>query len=271
MNCEKCLNIIILYDNYDEVKKYISDAYQHSNGLVDFILVINKDTQKKANQLLKEFPHISLCIKDYHENIGYLNALLYSLDEISIFNYKYIILSNTDITYETSNFYEQLINKEYDENIGCIAPDVYSTLTNSHSNPHYKDRLSKKRLQRSAYIFSHPVLVPIYMKLSEVKAKKNKEKKMDSCYVYCAHGCFMILTSKFASKLKGKRYAVKMYCEEGWIAGNLRNNGMKCFYDSSLIISHNEHTTTDKLGRRRQAKLFSEALKNEINEFYKDE
>ena len=270
MQHDLCLNVIVLYDNYDEVRDYIQNTIKNSADFVKIILVVNKDTKQKEQELRREFSSDVLTIKNYGENIGYLNSLLYVLDEVNVDSYKYFILSNTDIEYVTPNFFAEVISKSYNAEIGCIAPDVYSTLTKTHSNPHYMGRLSKRRLERTAFIFAHPFLAQIYMKLSWLRTLKKSDKK-DSCIVYSPHGCYMILTNRVAHIIKGKRYAVKMYTEEGWIAETLRNNALKCYYDATISVLHKEHGTTDKLGIKKQAKMFSESLYNLIDEFYEKE
>lgn len=264
---KKCLNVIVLYDNYDEVKQYIDGALVNDNRNLDIVVVVNKDSDDKAEKIASEYGNNSVLVKDFGENVGYLNSLLMTLDEVNINDYQYFVLSNTDIEYETQRFFDSLQSKEYDRSIGCIAPDVYSALTNTHSNPHYKERIKKSKIKRNIFIFSHPLLAKVYFSLAKRKtaAKSNKE---GSCYVYAPHGCFMIMTREFISKIKGQRYPVKMYTEEGWVAENLIKNKMKCFYDNELSVIHREHGTTGMLRIARQSAMFRESLQALLDEFY---
>ena len=49
---KKIMNVIIYYDNYDEVYKYMKEVNSIALGLVDIVLVVNKDTYCQAPKVL---------------------------------------------------------------------------------------------------------------------------------------------------------------------------------------------------------------------------
>lgn len=265
---EKCLNILVLYDNGDEVCQYIENVLRNGKKNVDFLLVVNKDKQHARHLIENRYRKNIIKIIDYGENVGYLNSLLLTLPNIDIDSYKYIILSNTDIAYKTEDFFGKLLSKIYDVNIGCIVPDVFSPLTKCHSNPHYKYRLTPQKIRRNIFIFSHPILARCYFKLSEYRSIRIKKKKENSSVVYAPHGCYMIFTKQFAKFLKGKKYSGCLYTEEGCIAEYLLQDKKVCFYDSSLEVVHYEHGTTGKLKKEQQAKLLAESLTGFYYDFF---
>lgn len=268
---EKCLNIIVYYDNYDEVKKYIDCAFSCSDGCLDIVIVINKDESSQISVLEKyavgKYKEAVRFI-DYGKNVGYLNALLKTVQKIDLNSYRYIILSNTDIQYVTLDFYKQLLKKSYAKNIGCIAPSVFNPKTNSYSNPHYRERISKQKFQRLYFIFSNATLGLIYLRLAGLKSSKKDTVEQSSQYVYSPHGCFMIFTKEFVGKIVGFEYGVKMYSEESCVGELLKQHGMKCYFDSSLRVTHNESTVTGKIDYRKRFKLWRESIGYILKEFY---
>ena len=266
----KCLNTIIYYDNPEEVKSYISEVNAIADNSVDIILIVNSNNKKELNKLIEELKYNNITVLDvidYKENVGYLNALLKTILKINVDSYDYFILSNTDIHYD-KNFFYRLSHKKYSKDIGCIAPCVFASRSNSYSNPHYLFRIPRKKLERLAILFGFPLLGKIYLKFAEIKAHNKKNKKQASCYVYSPHGCYMIFTKSFIKKIKGYVYGVKMYSEESAIGELLLRNGYKCYYDSNIKVVHQESTVTGKVNYKNRFQLWKTSLEYILNEFY---
>lgn len=266
----KCLNVIVYYDNPKEIKSYISECLLNSSN-VDIGVVINSDKKHIADELLNTIQENTnrVHIYNFGENVGYLNSLLKVLQNQAYRDYEYYILSNTDISYETLNFYEKLVLKQYKSDIGCIAPSVYSEKSNSFSNPHYKNRTSKKKFKMLSVLFSSPVLGKLYLKLAEMRSKKHSTNdEEDSCYVYSPHGCFMIFTKDFIQKIYGYLYGVTLYSEEACVGELLLRSGKKCFFDNTLRVRHLESTVTGKINYKRRFKYWKKSIDYILKEFY---
>lgn len=267
----KCLNVIIFYDNRIEVESYINEVFSIAKGFVDIILVVNSDRDNQSEEMIKNLIGKGIdCVRvvNFGENVGYLNSMLFTIKDNILDNYKYIILSNTDIRYETKDFFQRLIRTEYPDCVGCIAPSVYSPQSNSYSNPHYTNRVSREKLESLVQIFKHPFLAKIYLRLSAIKAAKTKTEKQDSCYVYSPHGCYMIFTNAFTSALRGYEYGVKMYSEESAIGELLVKYGKKCFYDSDITVVHEESSVTGRMDYNRRFLAWRESIEYILQEFY---
>lgn len=245
--------------------EYISEVTQISDGTVDVAVVINKNTHKDNLEDL-----CTACGKlvDYGENVGYLNSMLRYIRENDVSQYDYIILSNTDIHYEMKSFFSRLAENRYNPDIGCIAPSVFSTMTQSYQNPHYVERIPKEKFKRLARIFSHPSLGLLYLRLSEWKAKGETSEKKSSCYVYSPNGSYMIFTKEFIARIKGYEYGVKLYSEESCIGELLCKNGLRCFYDESIEVIHEESTVTGKINYRERFAAWRESIEYILHEFY---
>ena len=267
----KCLNIIIFYENREEVENYICEVASISNGLVDIMLVVNKDECSHVTEMdidLRAKGIDCFQIIDYGTNVGYLNAMLKTVQNVAIDEYDYIILSNTDIHYETRNFFQELCSKKYPSGIGCIAPSVFATQNNSYSNPHYMKRIPKAKLERLVKIFKYPTLGKCYLWFAGLKAKKTKTRKQSSCFVYSPHGCYMIFTKIFIKKILGYEYGVILYSEESVVGELLLRNSMKCYYDDSLSVLHRASSVTGRINYEKRFKVWRESLEYILKEFY---
>ena len=267
----KCLNIIIFYENREEVQNYISEIASIADGLVDIALVVNSDKNSQVQAMSDELRLKGVScfqIIDYQENVGYLNSLLKTIKIVDVNKYDYIILSNTDIQYEMKDFFQKLLSKKYDSSIGCIAPSVYASRTSSFSNPHYLERIPRDKLEFLSRLFKYPMLAKCYLKLGGWKAKRKKSLKKPSCYVYSPHGCYMIFTKAFINKILEYEYGVKMYSEESAIGELLLKHKMKCYYDNTISVIHQESTVTGKINYKKRFAAWQESLDYIIQEFY---
>lgn len=270
---KKILNVIVFYNNYDEVCNYISEVTRISNSFVDLAIVINNDINCKVEKLKKLFAQSkNIFWIDYGENIGYLNSMLRTVFEFDILKYKYVILSNTDIYYDSKDFFLKLISKNYDPQIGCVAPSIFSSKTESYQNPHYLHRVSKRKIQALILIFKFPAVSNLYLFFSGWRAKYKKKQKASSCYLYSPNGAYMIFTNSFITIIKNHKYeyGVKLYSEESWIGELLLRNNLKCYYDSTIQVIHQESTVTGKINYKKRFAVWRESLQYILNEFYKD-
>lgn len=263
----KCLNVIVLYDNAKEVRKYIKETNDISCGMVDIVLVVNKDTENESDRILMEFQD---CIRiiNYNENVGYLNALLKTIKNGALSCYDYYILSNTDITYAQKDFFIILDGSKYKKDVGCIAPSIFSTKIKNYQNPHYKERITKSKFERIDKVFHYPILARLYLVLSSLKSRNKKLEKQESCYVYSPNGAYMIFTEDFIKKIKGYEYGVKLYSEESCIGELLLRNNMKCYYDSTIEVIHQESTVTGKIDYRERFRAWRDSIEYILREFY---
>ncbi len=267
----KCLNVIVFYENREEIERYISEVSEIAEGMTDIVLVVNSDRDKQVPSLdksLKEKGINCYIIADYGENVGYLNALLKTIISINIEPYDYVILSNTDIRYEMKSFFPELAKKTYGPDIGCIAPSVLSTKTGGYQNPHYRERIPREHFEKLIRIFRHPFLGKMYLKLAGLKAGTVKKGKQDSCYVYSPNGAYMIFTADFIQRMKGYEYGVLLYSEESCIGEMLLKNGMKCYYDSTIEVIHSESTVTGKIDYRKRFNAWRESMEYILRTFY---
>ena len=266
MREEEIINIVICYNNASEVMEYYKEILSLNEGnKVGYIVVINSSADGETDSLIRfgqENEHVY--VYDPGRNLGYMNGLLHGYREYRAHTGslpEYVIMSNTDIAFRDKSFITKLISRKYDDNLGTIGPSILVSELNSYDNPVSDERYTIDQLNSIIRKHSIPVLRESYVTASFLKPKFIKRKKDNTSRpVYELHGCFFILTSKYAEFLKELEFGVLLYSEETFVAENAYRNGYIAYYDADLEIIHKEHSTTSKLKPARRAKLIAESM-----------
>lgn len=276
MQSGSIINIVICYNNANEVKEYAKELNKQNN-IEDFalIIVINEGTNNDISILntIEQEIIFKVIIINAKKNLGYMKGMLYGY---KIYRKKYgipqyIIMGNTDIEIPDMDFLYKLKNTKYEKDIWCIGPSIFTKFTNNYDNPVAFERRSKREINNLMCRFGMPVFNSCYVGLSSIKAFLIKKNKLQSQYVYEVHGCFFIIRSECADKMLKRPFKPLMYSEETYVAEIVYGNQKKEYYDSNLEIIHKEHTTTALLGNKKIAKYLYESMRFIRNEFYKDE
>ncbi|MBR4341491.1 MAG: glycosyltransferase [Lachnospiraceae bacterium] len=269
----KFLNSIICYNNSDEVVRFIEKMLKIKKEDLSFAVVVNAGTIKDKRALEKlsvREGRAKVSVYIPKKNLGYLNGLLYGYKHFikEHFEPDYVIFSNTDIEIPDKDFFDKFEARNYSENIGCIGPSVFVRERNAYDNPICDDRRPVEEIDRLVRILSIPVIRGLYVNLSDYKGRITRRNKTESRFVYEVHGCYFILSNRFARVLARKKYGALMYSEEAYIAENIRKYGFKTFYDSDLEVVHLEHSVTKGLKGEGIAKHIRSSMKMIREEFY---
>lgn len=266
MIVENIINIVICYNNASEVIEYYDEILSLDDGKkVGYVVVINSATEEEIDNIdnfSQEHDHVY--VYNPGKNLGYMNGLLYGYrmyrEQTGLLP-QYVIMSNTDIAFQDKAFVTKLENKSYDNNLGVIGPSILVSELNSYDNPVSDERYTVNQLDSIIKKHRIPVLRESYVTAAFLKPKFIKRKKdTTSRSVYELHGCFFILSSKYAEYIKELEFGVLLYSEETFIAENAYRKGFIAYYDAELEIIHKEHSTTSKLKPTRRAKLMAESL-----------
>lgn len=266
MRDEEIINIVICYNNASEVIEYYREILSLDEGSkVGYVVVINSSTDEEASKLeLFGYENEHVYVFNPGKNLGYMNGLLYGYrgySEHTGLIPKYVIMSNTDIAFQDKEFATKLANKNYDSRVASIGPSVLVSELNSYDNPVSDERYTLQQMNKLIRIFSTPIIRELYVTASFIKPKFIKRKKdLNSRNVYEIHGCFFVLTGKYAEFLKDQKFGVLLYTEETFVAENAHRNNLITYYDADLEIVHKEHSTTSKLKPTRRAKLMAESM-----------
>lgn len=266
MRDEEIINIVICYNNASEVIEYYREILSLDEGSkVGYVVVINSSTDEEASKLeFFGYENEHVYVFNPGKNLGYMNGLLYGYrgySEHTGLIPKYVIMSNTDIAFQDKEFATKLANKNYDSRVASIGPSVLVSELNSYDNPVSDERYTLQQMNKLIRIFSTPIIRELYVTASFIKPKFIKRKKdLNSRNVYEIHGCFFVLTGKYAEFLKDQKFGVLLYTEETFVAENAHRNNLITYYDADLEIVHKEHSTTSKLKPTRRAKLMAESM-----------
>lgn len=275
MSKTRLLNIVIYYDNEDEVVAYATELSKQSKvELITLIIVVNKSYVNSFDEFRFHLSKLGIKHKIYFPgmNLGYLNGAIFgykSYIEESIDIPDWVLISNTDVSFNSIDFFKKFMNNDYEQNIWVVGPSVYSSMTRSYSNPQYLEKTSIKIIDRNILIFSHPFLAYFFIKASGLKARLHKRKKIPSCYTFTVHGCFFFINRHLADYFIEKPFKVHLYSEEGYVANVAYEMGKKSYYDSSLEIIHYENAVTKLIGFTKKSKYVAESLKAIKEEFYR--
>lgn len=263
---EEIINIVICYNNAPEVMEYFAEILSLKEGdKFGYVVVINSSSENELRQLEqfgKDNEHVY--VFNPGKNLGYMNGLLFGYRgyrDLTGNLPKYVIMSNTDIAFEDKSFATKLLSRNYESNVASIGPSILVSELNSYDNPVSDERYTVKQLNKVIRIHNTPALRECYVTASFMKPKFIKRKKdHTSRNVYEIHGCFFILTGKYAELLKTLNFGVLLYSEETFVAEIAYRNGYKAYYDADLEVVHKEHSTTGKLKPTRRAKLIAESM-----------
>lgn len=271
----RLLVLVTCYNNEWEVLEFAKECSKQINKeQLELIITINALDTMSIVELKSKLDDISgLKVTLYYadENKGYLNGMLfgyecftkqYVCDDIS-----WIVMCNTDIKYASDSELVKFLEQRYNDSIWCVAPSIYNYKTETYSNPHYIRKIPISKVKRNIFIFSHPSIARVFLKLNQWKSVKNRRKRK-SQYVYAVHGCFFALRKEFVNYLVTRRFKALMYSEEAYIAGKLEERGKLAFYDSEFEVIHYESSVTGKLNTNKKAKYYLDSLKFILDENY---
>ncbi|MBQ9520188.1 MAG: hypothetical protein IJR67_01785 [Acholeplasmatales bacterium] len=252
---------------------YCNDLFllQDTNN-VYIEIVVNKIAENEIS-LLKEYVsnHDRIGVYFPNENLGYMNGMIVGYERFVQETHiapDYIIMSNTDIIYNDVMFFSKFINKNYSDDVWVIGPAIYAKHRKSYDNPVAYERRSKKSVKKIVLFTRIPFIRVLYVFLSDYKARFRKSGIKESSYVYEVHGCFFVIKNDLAVQLSSHKYGMLLYSEESYIAEEVYKSNKKVYYDSDLLITHNEHSVTKKVKYKKIAKYISSSMKYILENYY---
>lgn len=272
---KKILISVVCYDNEDEVIDFAKKvAKQNCKDMIILNVTCNKIDN--IEEFKKKISMIDLIINVYNpnSNLGYLPGCLYGIEQYSqenIDDYDWVMISNTDISFDSDNFFHDLFNATLNNNIWCIGTNIVLSKNQKVQNPFATKRPSKTKMIIWKIVYSKYCLFKLYYKLFELKQKisKSSNKKNISSYVYAVHGSCFFLKRECINKIMNYE-KMFMYDEELFIAEIIRANNKKIYFDKSLTIFHNENQVTGKIPSKTKQLWFKDSINTIYNQFYKN-
>ena len=250
---------VACYNNESEVIEFAKNlSKQNSVDRIQFLVTCNacSDIQSFERDLKNQIP--SVYVYDPGKNLGYLPGCLYGVNASNV-SYSWVMICNTDIEFQSPDFFEKAINS-VPENVWCIGPDIVLSQNGTHQNPFLIKKPSKRKVRIWKMVYSNYLLFSLYFKLYDLRPKKQIKNELISEYVYALHGSCFMLSRDCVLKIINHANNIFMYGEELLVAEIVRENKKKCYYNATVYIKHNENQVTGKIGSRKKQKWFKQSI-----------
>lgn len=248
---------------------------QTVNNRITLHIVINKsssDIKKEwlINEVSKLCIHTSFHYPD--ANLGYLHGGLLGLDSCDRkTDNDWYVVSNTDLQFQDTTFFETLLEMRVEANTVVIAPDVVLQTTGRHQNPYMISRPSKKSMLIRKICFSNYVLYRLYLAAARIKQSFSSTTKCmidKSMNIYAAHGCFLCMRQSVLNDLDHYSAGLFMYGEELLLAEVVNMQNKKVLYYPDLKILHMHRVITEREANRKKQKWFNQSINLLVNRFF---
>jgi hypothetical protein len=256
---------VICYNNESDLIKYAKNLkHQVISSEILLVIVVTKNENfllKYIESILIEI-NINYLLLESKIDLGYFKGFMFGYEKCKeIYGDKtlFYILSNTDIEFKDQKFFETLVNNSYEDDIYAIGPSIYSPYNKKFQNPVRLHKRKSFKLFILLTIFKFKFLSKIYFWLSNNKKREEKETNM-SQVCYEIHGSFMIFIPKMLKVFEDNYFEPYLFSEEWYVSELLTEINKKAFFDKSLRIIHNEHSTTSLKGYKIKSKLYYDSL-----------
>ena len=220
--------------------------------------------QAKTRAMQVAIVDVFVACNTRENNPGYLGAVELMMNNVDLDTYDYTIISNVDLIVEEDLFIK-LAGYKCQEDIGWIAPQIWSEKERRDKNPRQTGRYSLKKLKLLRLGYQFPWLDTLYT--NTLYKRKKMHRKQPGC-VYSGHGSFIILTKTYIARCGKVKYPVFLFCEEIYLAEQCLQAGLKVVYSPKMKVTDLEHISTGKMDHRTYCKYNLEAINYIIKTFY---
>lgn len=267
MTMKKILIVAVNYNTYSMLFSFLDKVIESMKVCMmplDLQVVVADNSTIRQEIDVEQYKCVKLKVCQL-DNLGYLGGAQYVINNINnITEYDFIAISNVDLKLDIS-FLNSLCTNSYPENVGWIAPSIYSLQEKREKKTLSRPPKWKFVIMRELYRF--PLLYKWYYH-SLYKRKKVTTRLTEEQNIYAGHGAFILLTNLFFQTYKKLDYPVFLFCEENYIAELIRKAGMTVRYYPSLKIWDSEHASIGKINFVEQCKLNYEAVDYILKTFY---
>jgi GT2 family glycosyltransferase len=222
---------------------------------------LNKAVEKAKGKICLDF---FVAHNSKGNNPGYFGAIKRLMADVDIKEYDYTIISNVDLTVE-EDFFLKLADYTCDENIGWIAPQIWSNLEKRDRNPKILERYSQRKLNILKLFYQFPILDTLY---THTIYRQKKFESHPAGRIYAGHGSFIILTREYFKRCGKIDYPVFLFCEEIYLAEMCQKAGLNVEYEPSIKVIDTEHASTGKMKHSFYCRCNYEAMQYIIKNFY---
>ena len=249
----KNLIVTVNYHNYAVTRQMI-ESYMRllQYELVDLIIVDNmpekSELAKLADYIKQNDLLTTVKIVESDKNLGYFGAFKYALNNyVNINDYQNIIISNNDILFKDTEFFNKLNAINFDYHI--LAPSIRTMNKGIQQNPHSlyppgRTRNIGYKFYFFCYCFAYLITVLSKIK-SGISANRKAQVEFTSQDIYSPHGAFIIFNQKYFRDGGYIDTGYFLYGEEASVAAIAKQKSFSVIFYPELEVIHNEHQSTN--------------------------
>lgn len=256
---KKFLFLLINFESYPQLKEYLVSIDQAAGRVhharIEVWIADNTETDPQEI-LFPAYTSIRIHLCPYHQNSGYFggaNRLMKEVGDLAA--YDYVAISNVDILLPLT-FFEDMLKLSVGNDIGWIAPAIYSKKEELDRNPELVYRPSAGKLRSLMVMYKYDILIRLYNRLLyRLRRKKKVAQARGEAFIYAGHGSFILLTGAFLRCKPSLEYPCFLFGEEIFLAELIRAEGLRVLYVPSIRILDIDHIATSKIDRKTYFRL----------------
>jgi GT2 family glycosyltransferase len=272
----KVVVISVNYNSDEAGLQFVSSLTKSSAASeVDVSLVLVDNTERDSSGLFFERVHAYnpdvVCIKA-PKNVGYFNGARLGFNEYLQTNTlpEWVMVSNVDLEINDVGFFQNLLilcGTEGTEDIGVVAPSIWSNVSKRDLNPYCYYKTSQKMMHLYRVIYRSYYTYNLFVLLSIIKSgirrifctKKSGDRMLTSERtltsqqdIYAPHGACLLFSKLYFERGGTLNYPMFLYGEEFFVAETAKKLGLRIVYDPRLRMISNDHVSTGRFPRSRQ-------------------
>lgn len=250
--------VILHYNTIKETENCIQSIKENIDTDLYHIIVVDNCSPNNTGLILqqnfKEDEKVTIIMSK--ENIGFARGNNIGIDYAkSYLHPAYICCLNNDTLLEQQDFFETIVNEYINNKVALIGPkvvlkngEVQSFPKNLRSIKEYKSELAYYINKKSLKNMLKRLLkkVPCIVLLRNKLIKRNNRVD-NNIHDVVLHGCCLIFTPTFFTKLNGFNEKTFLYREEELLYLSIIKNDLHTLYSDKVNIKHLEDAATDSL------------------------
>lgn len=267
--------VVVNYNGSNFTQTFVTSVHKAMIDVESLIVVVDNNSDSQDKDILSEIrdSYSNVIILENDINVGYFSGINLGLDylEQNKVTSDFVIIGNNDLIIP-EKFVQQLKNIE---NRLLEYPVICPNLLDSkgtHQNPHAVDEITPLRICIWNLYYSYywvAFLINLCSKNLSKWTKRNDEQKYQfSGEINEGYGACYILTPLFFKEFGRLFSPTFMNGEEFFLRVQLEKKGYKKYYESSITIIHNDHSTTSKMSSKEYWNMAKKAHETYI-EVYK--
>jgi len=283
------LILCVNYRNDAETNVFVRAAAGLPSRAANIVVISNSPAEESGElESLNSIEGVQVLFPE--KNLGYFGGAAYGLSSYLDTHPlpDWVIVSNTDITFQDQDFFEKL--NEYYASIplpAVVAPDIMMTysgcLTDSptYQNPYMRTRPSATKMRGFYFINNYYMMYNFYDFFTKIKHTAINmffgKGKNESNYqqekpepIYAPFGAFIIFHRSYFERGGSLDYGCFLYGEEIFVAESTRLLNMSIIYDPRLKIIHRHHQTTNMIPSKIRTHYAREAVRYLVDTFFSE-